>query len=129
MGSSSKPRGERWAPTEGAKMSKVKSPQDKKSLNLKHDRRNAYGENDKASRKNIPLAKRRSNRAERRGVESLAAALTTVSSDDACAELEGKIKTQAKAQHARGFKKVPDISLGAQLEQKAVRSRRARNAR
>ena len=42
------------------------SPQEKKELSLQKDRRNAYGENDKASRKNIPRAKARVNRANRR---------------------------------------------------------------
>jgi hypothetical protein len=42
-----------------------KTPQDKKRLSLEKDRRNTYGENDKASRKNIPRAKARVNRANR----------------------------------------------------------------
>ncbi|WP_166389316.1 hypothetical protein [Nocardioides ochotonae] len=47
-------------------MSRIKNPQDKKRLSLARDRRNVYGENDKASRKNIPRAKSRVNRANRR---------------------------------------------------------------
>ncbi|HXH78679.1 hypothetical protein [Nocardioides sp.] len=47
-------------------MSRIKNPQDKKRLSLERDRRNTYGENDKASRKNIPRAKARVNRANRR---------------------------------------------------------------
>lgn len=42
-----------------------KSPQEKKALSLSKDRRNTYGENAKASRKGIPLAKARVNRANR----------------------------------------------------------------
>ena len=42
-----------------------KTPQEKKRLSLAKDRRNVYGENDKASRKNIPRAKSRVNRANR----------------------------------------------------------------
>lgn len=42
-----------------------KSPQEKKRLSLKKDRRNTYGENDKASRKNIPRSKAKSHRAVR----------------------------------------------------------------
>jgi hypothetical protein len=43
-----------------------KSPQEKKRLSLERDRRNVYGENDKASRKNIPRSKARSHRQVRR---------------------------------------------------------------
>jgi hypothetical protein len=35
-------------------MSTIKNPEEKKRLSLKHDRRNVYGENAKASRKGIP---------------------------------------------------------------------------
>ena len=45
---------------------KRKSPQQKKALSYKKDRRNTYGENTKASRKGIPRKKRRQARAERR---------------------------------------------------------------
>lgn len=44
----------------------AKSPQEKKRLSLQRDRRNTYGENDKASRKNIPRSKAISHRAVRR---------------------------------------------------------------
>ncbi|SDD15147.1 hypothetical protein [Nocardioides lianchengensis] len=47
-------------------MSRIKDPQEKKRLSLARDRRNTYGENDKASRKNVPRAQRRVNRANRR---------------------------------------------------------------
>ncbi|MEV6219675.1 hypothetical protein [Nocardia sp. NPDC051833] len=43
-----------------------RSPQEKKALSYAKDRRNWYGENDKSSRKNIPRAKRRRNRVDRR---------------------------------------------------------------
>ena len=43
-----------------------KTPHEKGALSLGKDRPNTYGENDKASRKGIPLAKARVNRANRR---------------------------------------------------------------
>ncbi|MGC2617441.1 MAG: hypothetical protein WA414_00280 [Acidobacteriaceae bacterium] len=46
-------------------MSRLKSPQEKKTASLDLDRRNAYGENAKASRKGIPRSKKRSHSAER----------------------------------------------------------------
>lgn len=45
------------------------SPQEAKRLSLAHDRRNSYGENDKASRKAIPRFKAASNRSGRHGVK------------------------------------------------------------
>jgi hypothetical protein len=42
-----------------------RSPQEKKQLSYDKDRRNSYGENDKASRKSIPRNKSRVNRANR----------------------------------------------------------------
>ena len=42
------------------------TPQEKKQLSLKKDRRNSYGENDKSSRKAIPLQKKMANRKIRR---------------------------------------------------------------
>jgi len=44
------------------------TPQEKKRLSYERDRRNAYGENDKASRKNIPRSKRLAVRSARRFV-------------------------------------------------------------
>lgn len=43
-----------------------RSPQEKKQLSYDRDRRNSYGENDKASRKSIPRNKSRVNKANRR---------------------------------------------------------------
>ncbi|MER5638013.1 hypothetical protein ABT095_13770 [Kitasatospora sp. NPDC002227] len=48
-----------------------KSPQEKKRLSYRKDRRNNYGENDKSSRRNIPLARRAAHHA-LRGRERLA---------------------------------------------------------
>jgi hypothetical protein len=46
-----------------------RSPQEKKALSYAKDRRNAYGENDKSSRRNIPLRKRLVNRANRHAAQ------------------------------------------------------------
>ncbi len=43
-----------------------KTPQEKKKYSYAKDRRNAYGENDKSSRKNIPRRKKAPHRANRR---------------------------------------------------------------
>jgi hypothetical protein len=54
-------------------MSHRRTPQEKKELSYERDRRNTYGENDKASRKNIPRAKRRAARSYRRKTEAVIA--------------------------------------------------------
>jgi hypothetical protein len=51
-------------------MSSVKDPQEKKNLSLARDRRNTYGENAKASRKNIPASKQRSHQTERHAAKA-----------------------------------------------------------
>ncbi len=43
----------------------MKTPQEKKRLSYAKDRRYTFGENNKASRKGIPVAKARANRAVR----------------------------------------------------------------
>lgn len=53
-----------------------KTPQAKKALSYALDRRNAYRENDKASRKLIPLRKARENRQDRRKIAQALDTLT-----------------------------------------------------
>ena len=54
----------------GFKVSKIKSPQEKKRASLEFDRRNIYGENSKASRKGIQKGKQRSHMEERRSAKA-----------------------------------------------------------
>jgi hypothetical protein len=51
-----------------ARLMTRRSPQEKKRLSYLKDRRNLYGENDKASRKNIPRSRKQKHRAERHRV-------------------------------------------------------------
>jgi len=93
-------------------MSKRKSPQDKKRESYLHDRRNTYGENDKASRKNIPLRKRKVNRADRRIVVTdlteLAKSAGAMSQDLDDLDLSPRPRAW--------FKKKPDEPLGQVLK-------------
>lgn len=92
-------------------MSKLKSPQEKKQASLDHDRRNAYGENDKSSRRNIPRSKQRSHQAERRAAkEPLAKVKGTVEEEGATAE-ELRSRTRGLLQKRNGFRKRPDAPL------------------
>ncbi|MCB1626892.1 MAG: hypothetical protein KDI48_04120 [Xanthomonadales bacterium] len=103
-------------------MSTVKSPQAKKRLSLARDGRNDFGENAKASRKNIPRAKARSIRAERRGVGQ-ALAVSIQAADPIDAEMKVREVSASKARAA--FRKYPDKPLGEVLIRKQARRRSA----
>jgi len=79
------------------------SPQEKKAHSYAKDRRNTYGENDKSSRKNIPLAKARGHRAARRQDKILLA--HSPLSDDV-------VQVRRKPE----WKKSPDNALGQYLD-------------
>jgi hypothetical protein len=101
-------------------MSKVKSPSEKKRLSLALDRRNAYRENAKASRKGIPLSKARSHRAERHSVAETLREATLTHADEA----EASARSTARQKKAGAFKKSPDESLAAHIKQLATRRKR-----
>ncbi|NTW42827.1 MAG: hypothetical protein HGA44_23670 [Cellulomonadaceae bacterium] len=88
-----------------------KTPQEKKQLSLEKDRRNSYGENIKASRKAIPAAKARVNRANRRA--------DTVALTDALGSTDEHLATTAedavKGRRRKVWRKVPDEPLGMKL--------------
>jgi len=109
-------------------MSKVTSPPEKKALSLALDRRNAYGENDKASRKSIPRSKARTHRKERRVVEQILSHDHVTAPDDNATEQEGKLKSAARLKRLGGFKKAPDIPLAKALARKVLRQKRRTRA-
>jgi len=96
-------------------MRRPKTPQEKKRLSLEKDRRNSYGENDKASRKNIPRAKSRVNRANRRG--------DTVALTGAIGEPDETIETDAEdaveGRRRKVWRKWPDRPLGLILARRS----------
>ena len=82
---------------------KRRSPQEKKQLSYRKDRRDTYGENDKAARKSIPLRKKLRNRAERKAGKHL------METDAEMAQ------SQLDQKHRRAWKKTPDEALGKVL--------------
>jgi len=100
-------------------VSKVKSPQQKKTLSLQRDRRNVFGENSKASRKNIHRGKQRGHMQERRAVSSLLSRLGEKES------LEADVQTRLTIikSRRRAFKKAPDQPLGIVVKEKLKRRR------
>ena len=105
-------------------MSKVIDPQEKKRLSLALDRRNAYGENDKSSRKNIPKSKAIGHRIERRVVaEVLSHGHISLSQDQATAA-ENTVKTKTRVKKLKGFIKAADRPLSEDVAHKLARRKR-----
>jgi hypothetical protein len=92
-----------------------KTPQEKKRLSHEKDRRNTYGENSKASRKGIPLAKARANRSERHTQDHVLATAVGVENNDALAAVENLVRST----EPRYWRKSPDTPLGEVLDRKA----------
>jgi hypothetical protein len=84
-----------------------KSPQEKKRLSYERDRRNAYGENDKSSRRNIPRSKRAPNRANRR----LAAAILASALGEPDADAEEAAEQRLLTKRPKSWRKWADAPL------------------
>lgn len=87
------------------------TPREKKRLSLEKDGRNAYGENDKASRKNIPRAKARANRANRRADSVALTGALGASGENVDSSVEGAVEGQRR----KVRRKWPDERLGRKL--------------
>jgi len=94
-----------------------KTPQEKKLLSYAKDRRNTYGENSKASRKSIPLAKARSIRSERHAQDRLLSEAVRMAGDEAQSEVENRVRSTGP----RDWRKSPDLPLAEALARKAKR--------
>lgn len=92
---------------------KYKTPQEKKALSYAKDRRNNYGENDKSSRKNIPLSKSLQKRAYRKSANQI---LQNVKGETAIEDLE-ILENEVKSVKKGNWKKYPDVPLGEIVEQ------------
>jgi hypothetical protein len=102
-----------------------KTPPEKKRLSYLKDRRDAYGENDKSSRKNLARSKtfaRRANRAR----ESLALRAATGNPDEARAEA-AELRLLGKRRRVK--RKWPDIPLAEYVEWKVERRAERENGR
>jgi flagella basal body P-ring formation protein FlgA len=102
-------------------VSKVKTPQQKKRLSYEHDRRNTYGENQKSSRKNIPLSKQRSHQDERRSVRQALIGAQGVTADDVVDEAQSQALRKSRLKRLKGFRKSPDETLGQVIKRRLRR--------
>ncbi len=89
-----------------------KTPQEKKALSYSKDCRNTYGENEKASRKNIPLRKAKSNRSYRKKVNDVLNQSLKVADSESIDFIENTVKSIK----GDNWKKCPDMPLGEVVE-------------
>ncbi|HRA46035.1 MAG TPA: hypothetical protein PKX29_13170 [Phycicoccus sp.] len=95
-----------------------KTPHEKGALSLGKDRPNTYGENDKASRKGIPLAKARVNRANRRQDAQLLGSATGAADLATGASVDDRVKGRRR----KVWRKQPDSLLSEVLARKGKRT-------
>lgn len=105
-------------------MSKIKSPDEKKRKSYASDCRNTYGENAKASRKNIPRSKQRGHMTERHVVAESLRSLRASPSGEEIEATESKTKAKAKLKRLSAFKKSPDKPLREYLERRIANNQR-----
>lgn len=94
-----------------------RSPQGKKALSYARDRRSIYGENDKASRKAIPLRKRLVNKANRHATQQ------QLHEAEGLVDLDRADLADVSRARPKVWRKIPDIPLGEYLDRR-VASRR-----
>jgi hypothetical protein len=103
---------------------KQRSPQEKKELSYNLDRRNAYGENDKSSRKSIATRKTMENRNSRRKTNQ---ALTIV---DRLPEEQANVLESSMVndiERVGGWTKVPDQPLRDHVDLQSLRAEQRKN--
>lgn len=93
------------------------TPQQKKRLSYARDRRNTYGENHKAARRLIPLAKALDIRSERRTQDQVLA--RALQRQAQAPEQLDAIENDIRATRPRKWRKSPDSPLGEVLARKA----------
>jgi hypothetical protein len=94
---------------------KRRTPQEKKQLSYKRDRRNVYGEAPHAARKNIPLRKALRNRANRHHENQQIAYQGPAPDEELADELESSIHHRIPQE----WEKYPDAPLGEVVAKKS----------
>ncbi|MEO0871334.1 MAG: hypothetical protein AAFY19_05140 [Pseudomonadota bacterium] len=95
-----------------------RSPQEKKALSYAKDRRNSYGENDKASRKNIPRSKARGHRSLRRRAASSLNRYEVLGEDEAALTENELVSDLDRKQR---WQKSPDRPLSDHVTEQTAR--------
>ena len=92
-----------------------RTPQEKKELSYKRDRRNVYGEAPHAARKNVPLRKALRNRANRHVANQALAYEGPAPDENLAEELESRVHHRAPQE----WEKHPDAPLGEVIATKS----------
>jgi hypothetical protein len=101
-------------------MKKIITPQEKKKLSYAKDCRNTYGENDKSSRKNIPLRKAKANRSDRKKLNDILQKVEN-HTDISDIEIIESIENEVLSVKRNYWKKCSDEPLGKAVERKLER--------
>ena len=112
---------EAHTPVTGKPTAARRSPQQKKQLSYDKDRRNTYGENDKASRKAIRRNKRGVNRANRHHDRQTLSRSTRVCDSD----LEGRVDLGLNSRMPKRWRKSADETLRRVVARKLRRRQEA----
>lgn len=102
-------------------MSKIKSPQEKKTLSLKRDTRNTFGENSKASRKNIPRSRQRGHQRERHAVSSILGRVREKVDENDAIQADASARVAIIMSERVAFRKQGDEPLGIVIKRKLER--------
>ena len=94
-----------------------KTPYEKKQFSYKKDCRNAYGENDKASRRIIRLRKKMISKSYRRTVKNILSTHIDHADESSVFKLESKTKSTNR----KYWKKHADIPLGEHIKLQNIR--------
>jgi hypothetical protein len=107
-------------------MRRGRSPQEKKALSYARDRRNDYGENDKASRKSIRRRKRDPNRSDRHRERQVLAGASGIAVDPQVVEdAERALATKKSKWYTVRWRKWRDAPLADIIENRLRRRERA----
>lgn len=99
------------------KIMRKKTPQEKKQLSYKKDRRNCYGESPHGARKSIPRRKKLRNRANRKYQEQQLTITGRKLDDDLAEQIETRLYQKAP----KVWNKVADAPLKKTVERKQQR--------
>jgi hypothetical protein len=99
-------------------MSRLKNPQQKKLASLALDRRNVFGDNDKATRKSIPRGKQSSQQALRSAAKRPLLNTELLVDEDSANHVEFEVQSAVLHGKRKIFKKEPDAPLGAVIKRK-----------
>ena len=102
-------------------MARRRTPQQKKELSYRKDRRDAYGENDKGSRKSVRRNKRTPVRSDRRREHQVLAEARGPSDEGGAETAESRLSVKRPRRRSQRWRKLPGRPLGHFVENRLLR--------